>query len=162
MPHLDDSQGAGVNERGTAPGRGIEMSEPRFGWIMSRGEKVRPATPTEWARSVPAQAWCPDHGSFWDDESWAYVTVSGGQLLVGYYEFRDARGRHYLVTDTTTGGQAVVHKRDGFRTIEPGDYGQPAGECIGFPGAFDEGDIFVQAAEIAAHDLLKERWWEYA
>lgn len=138
------------------------MSEPRFGWIVSRGEKVRPATPTEWARSVPAQAWCPDHGTFWDDESWSYVKVGGGQLSVGYYEFSDARWRHYLVTDTSNGGQAVVHKRDGFRVIDPDDYTRPLTECTGLAGAFDEADIFVYAAEIAAYNLLKERWWEYA
>lgn len=147
------------------------MTNSRFGWIVSKwsdyraGEFdpqdiVRAATAEEWALSAPPQAYCPAHGSFWDKESQQYVMVKGGDLQVTYHETWRA-GDYYMVTDKASGGQAIVHKRDGWRELEAEDYTRPinAGDPV-WPGDFGSMGVFERAAIVASFHILREDWRE--
>ncbi|TAH35658.1 hypothetical protein EYC59_01720 [Candidatus Saccharibacteria bacterium] len=148
------------------------MMNSRFGWIVTKWsdygvggdvdplDVVRVATAEEWALSAPPQAYCPAHGTFWDKESQQYVKVKGGDLQVTYYEGGRV-GDYYMVTDKPSGGQAIVHKRDGWRELEAEDYTRPINPGDpAWPGDFASEGVFERAAIVASFNILREDWWE--
>lgn len=130
------------------------MGVPDYGTLTTEKGVVRPATPEEWAHSVPAGLWAGEHRWFWDEESQNHVEVKGGDFdawRVGGWDYT----HRYVILHRPTGGVAVIYRRDGWDHLDSGDYAPGVTNSLSrehkHPREWGE-EVFTAALRLASQD----------